>query len=114
LLQVSSTFSEGCFIIGSLNAFYIVLIIYTTSQFQLLSSSLRNAKKNVRDQIKDSTDNKGTSGAVVRRTAKDTKIQHTVSERRNEDDALYLNKEERLKISSYMKECIKYHQHILE
>ena len=114
LLQVSSTFSEGCFIIGSLNAFYFVLIIYTTSQFQLLSSSLRNAKKNVRDQIKDSTDNKGTSGSVVRRTAKDTKIQDTVSERRSEDDALYLNKDERLKVSSCMKECIKYHQHILE
>jgi len=114
LFQVSSTLSEGCFIIGGLNAFYFVLIIYTISQFQLLSSSLRNAKKNVRDQIKDSTDNKGTSAAVVRRTAEDTKIQHTVSERRSEDDALYLTKEEGLKVSSYMKECIKYHQRILE
>jgi len=114
LFQVSSTLSEGCFIIGGLNAFYFVLIIYTISQFQLLSSSLRNAKKNVRDQIKDSTDNKGTSAAVVRRTAEDTKIQHTVSERRSEDDALYLTKEEGLKVSSYMTECIKYHQHILE
>jgi len=111
LLQVSSTFSEGCFIIGSLNAFYFVLIIYTTSQFQIFSSSLRNAKKNVRDQIKDSTDNESTSATVVRRTAEDTKIQHTVSERRNEDDALYLTKNE---VSSYMKKCIKYHQHILE
>jgi len=114
LFQVSSTFSEGCFVIGSLNAFYFVLILYTTSQFQLLSSSLRNAKKNVRDQIKDSTDNRSTSGAVVGTTAKDSKIQHTVSERRSEDDALYLNKDEGLKASSYMKECIKYHQHILE
>ena len=114
LFQVSSTFSEGCFIIGGLNAFYFVLIIYTTSQFQLLSSSLRNAKKNVRDQIKDSTDNKGTSTAVVRRTAEDTKIQHTVSERRSEDDVLYLTKDEGLRVSRYVKECIKYHQHILE
>ena len=114
LFQVSSTFSEGCFIIGGLNAFYFVLIIYTTSQFQLLSSSLRNAKKNVRDQIKDSTDNKGTSTAVVRRTAEETKIQHTVSERRSEDDVLYLTKDEGLRVSRYVKECIKYHQHILE
>jgi hypothetical protein len=114
LLQILWSISEGCFFIGGLNAFYFVLIIYTTSQFQLLSSSLRNAKKNVRDQIKDSTDNKGTSAAVVRRTAEDTKLQHTVSECRSEDDALYLTKEEGLKISSYMKECIKYHQQILE
>ena len=114
LFQVSSTFSEGCFVIGSLNAFYFVLIIYMTSQFQLLSSSLRNAKKNVRDQINDSTDNKSTSGAVVRTTVKDSKIQHTDSERCSEDDALYLTKDEGLKVSSYMQECIKYHQHILE
>ena len=114
LFQVSSTSSEGCFIIGGLNAFYFVLIIYATSQFQLLSSSLRNAKKNVRDQIKDSTDNEGSSGAVVRRTAKDTKIRHTVSEQRSEDDELYLTKEEGLRLSSYMKQCIKYHQQILE
>jgi hypothetical protein len=113
LFQVSSTFSEGCFIIGSLNAFYFVLIIYTTSQFQLLSSSLRNARKNLREQIKDSTDNKSSSTAVVR-TADDTKVQHTVSERRFEDEELYLTKDEKLKVSSYMKECIKYHQHILE
>jgi hypothetical protein len=113
-LQVSSTLSEGCFIIGSLNAFYFVLIIHTTSQFQLLSSSLRNAKKNVREQIKNSTDTKGTSAAVVRRTAEDTKIQHTVSEPPSEDDALYLTKHEGLRVSRYMKECIKYHQHILE
>jgi hypothetical protein len=114
LFQVSSTFSEGCFIIGGLNAFYFVLIIYTTSQFQLLSSSLSNAKKNVRDQIRDSTDNKGTSAAALRRTAEDTKIQHTVSEQRSEDDVLYLTKNERFRLSRYMKECIKYHQHILE
>ena len=114
LFQVSSTSSEGCFIIGGLNAFYFVLIIYTTSQFQLLSSSLRNAKKNVRDQIKDSTVNEGSSGAVVRRTAKDTKIRHTISEQRSEDDELYLTKEEGLRLSSYMKQCIKYHQQILE
>jgi len=114
LFQVSSTFSEGCFVIGGLNAFYFVLIIYTTCQFQLLSSSLRNAKKNVRDQIKDCTGNKGTPGAAMRTTAKDTKILHTVLERRSEEDALSLTKDEGLKVSSYMKECIKYHQHILQ
>lgn len=62
----------------------------------------------------DSTDNKGTSGAAMRTTAKDTKILHTVSERRSEEDALSLTKDEGLKVSSYMKECIKYHQHILQ
>jgi hypothetical protein len=113
VLQVSSTISEGCFIIGSLNSFYIVLIIYTTSQFQLLSSSLRNAKKNVRDQIEDSTENEGSSAAVVRRNAEDTQIKHTVSEPRSEDEALYLT-DEGVKLSSYMKECMKYHQRILE
>jgi hypothetical protein len=74
---------------------------------------LRNAKKNVREQIEDSTNNKGRSGAVVK-TAEDTKAQHTVSERRFEDEELYLTKDEGLKVSGYMKECIKYHQNILE
>lgn len=114
LFQVSSTFSEGCFIIGGLNAFYFVLIIYTTSQFELLSSSLKNAKKNIQDQImEDSTDNKDSSGAVVRRTAEDIKIKQAVSEWSSGDDALYLTKNEGLKESSYLKECIKYHQHLL-
>jgi hypothetical protein len=112
-VQVSGTISEGCFIIGGLNAFYFVLIIYTTSQFQLLSSSLRNAKQNVREQIKDSTNNKESSTVAVR-TAEDTKVQHTVSDCRFEDEELYLTKDEGLKVSSYMKKCMKYHQHILE
>jgi hypothetical protein len=115
LSQVATTTSEGCFIIGSLNSFYFVLIIYTTSQFELLSSSLRNAINNVRDQIKeDSADNKDSSGAVIARAAEDTQIQHTFSERGIEDDALYLTKDEELKLSIYMRECIKYHQRILE
>jgi hypothetical protein len=110
LFQVSSTISEGCFIIGGLNAFYLVLIIYTTSQFELLSSSLRNAI-NIKE---DSTDNKDSSGAVTARAAEDIKIQHPFSGRGSEDDALHLTKEEELKVSRYMKECINYHQHILE
>jgi hypothetical protein len=114
IFQVSSTFSEGCFIIGGLNAFYLVLIIYTTSQFELLSSSLRNVINNVRDQIKlDSTDNKDSSGAMPARVAEETKRQHTLSEWKSKDEAFYLAKDE-LRVSSYMKECIQYHQHILE
>jgi hypothetical protein len=74
---------------------------------------LRNAKKNVREQIKDCTNNKGSSGGVVR-TA-DTEAQHTVSERRfEEQEELYPTKDEGLKVSDYMKECIKYHQNVLE
>ena len=114
IFQVSSTFSEGCFIIGGLNAFYLVLIIYTTSQFELLSSSLRNAINNVRDQIKlDSIDNKDSSGAMPARVAEETKRQHTLSEWGSKDETFYLAKDE-LRVSSYMKECIQYHQHILE
>lgn len=117
--QVALTFVEGCFIIGGLNAFYLVLIIYTTSQFELLSSSLRNATQNIRDQIKkDYTVNKDSSGAdtsmlVVTKAAEVIYIQQRFSDRSSEYKASYFKYDEN-KVSSYMKECVQYHQNLLE
>jgi hypothetical protein len=118
--QAASTFAEGCFIIGSLNAFYIVLIIYTTSQFELLCSSLRNATQNIRDQIKEgSTVNKGSSGAetgmlVDTGATEVPHTQHTFSDRSSGKKALYFIKHAEYKESSYIKECVQYHQNLLE
>ncbi|KAJ4433948.1 hypothetical protein ANN_16267 [Periplaneta americana] len=49
--QILGTVSEGCFVIGSVNAFYFAIIICMASQYKLLCVSLRNAKKfaNVND-----------------------------------------------------------------
>jgi hypothetical protein len=120
IYQATITFIEGCFIIGGLNAFYIVLIIYTTSQFELLCSSLRNATQNIGDQMKeDSGVNKSSSEADIDKleiteAAEATDIQHTLTERGKRNEALFSNKFDEHKVSTYIKECVQYHQHLLE
>jgi len=116
--QAVLTSIEGCFIIGGLNAFYLVLIIYTTSQFELLCSSLSNAKQNIQDEIKkDSIINKAISGSEIGTlvdagSVEESNIQHTFSD--PDTEALYFTRVDEHKVSTYMKECIQYHQRLLE
>jgi hypothetical protein len=120
IYQVALTFIEGCFIIGGLNAFYLVLIIYTTSQFELLCSSLRNATQNIREQIKENyTSNKSCSGPdtgmlMVTRTVQETLIQHRYLDRSSGNKLLHFTEYGQHEASSYMKECVQYHQNLLE
>jgi hypothetical protein len=111
--QVALTFTEGCFIIGGLNAFYLVLIIYTTSQFELLSSSLRNATQNIRHQIEEnSIASRDSSGAMVAKAAHGTRIKHKFLERGSRDEAL--TRDDELQVSTYITECIQYHQYLFQ
>ncbi|PNF40567.1 hypothetical protein B7P43_G06757 [Cryptotermes secundus] len=113
--QVALTFQEGCFIIGGLNAFYLVLIIYTTSQFELLSSSLRNATRNIGHQTEEnSVINKASPGAVVAKATHETNTKHTLLERGTIDEAICFTRDDEIQVSTYIKECIQYHQYLLQ
>jgi hypothetical protein len=110
LSQVALTFTEGCFIIGGLNAFYLVLIIYTTSQFELLNSSLRNATRNIRHQIEEnSIANKANSGVLVAKGTHEPK-----TEGGSTNEALCFTRDDEIQVSTYIKECIQYHQYLLQ
>ncbi|KAJ4433949.1 hypothetical protein ANN_16268 [Periplaneta americana] len=108
--QVVSTFIEGVCIIGTVNPFYMVLIIYTGYQFELLCLSLRRAK----DQLKNATKIEGLMlGSDVVESRKSVKKSIT-----GEDMDTYWELEcstdASQLITTYMKECMMYHQNILE
>jgi hypothetical protein len=113
--QVALTFTEGCFVIGGLNAFYLVLIIYTTSQFELMNSSLRNAARNIRQQTEeDAIANKASSGAVVATATREDNRERALVELGITDEILCLTEDDEVRVSTYIKECIQYHQHLLQ
>jgi hypothetical protein len=113
--QVALTFTEGCFVIGGLNAFYLVLIIYTTSQFELMNWSLRNAAQNIRQKIREqSVANTASSGAVVAKATLEASTELTLIGRDNTGGTLCITRDDEIQVSTYVKECIEYHQYLLQ